>query len=350
MSFSRFLCVLALAFLMAGCGAPVEGVSGTGMDTGTLSLRITDAPIDNAKSVVVQFSAVQIRGVDTSQNIDFNFDPPKSIDLLTLQGSQAAVLLADETVPAGIYNELRLIVDADPNVEDSYISFNDNPDVKNELKVPSGSQSGLKLKGPVTVGANQSARYTVDFDVRKSIVKSGNPNNPKYHLKPVLRLVEDNQTGSISGSVDASLLSQAAGCSDDNVDSHNAVYVYQGFNVTPDDIDMDESSVEPVVTALVKYDAVLDSHRYEVAFLQMQTTNSCSRKYKTYRLWQARQSPSVFRRFHNLNSKKIGGRTRFSAGDLIVVCLLFSERFNGTLNYPRKKISHLQSLLHNVCR
>jgi hypothetical protein len=267
MSFYRFFCVLALALLMGGCGSSSEGVSGTGIDSGSLSLSITDAPIDDAESVVVQFSAVQIRGSDEAQNIDFNFDTPRSIDLLTLQGSQSLVLLADENVPAGTYNEIRLIVDAADNVEDSYITFKDSPDVKLDLTVPSGAQSGLKVKGPVTIRANESARYTIDFDVRKSIVKTGNPNNPQYLLKPVLRLVEDNQTGAIAGSVDASLLSSSAGCSDNIEDSHNAVYVYQGHNVSPDDIDMDENSVEPVVTGLVTYDAVSDTHRYEVAFL-----------------------------------------------------------------------------------
>lgn len=252
--------VIIFSLLSAGCSSSGED------ESGQMSLRITDAPIDEATSVVVEFSEVQIRGSDATQNINFKFDTPKSIDLLALQGLNTESLFSNETVPAGVYNEVRLLINAQPGTVDSYIVLQQGGQ-QHELTVPSGSESGLKVKGTFSVPVNGSSSFTVDFDVRKSIVMSGNANSAngiKYHLKPVLRLVEDSQVGSISGSVDSALVS-AASCSDSEMDTHNAVYVFSSAGVTPDDIDAD--AIEPVISALVKYDATSDSYRYQAAFL-----------------------------------------------------------------------------------
>jgi len=251
--------ILGLSLLSAGCGTS-ENNSGT---TGSLSLNITDAPIDTANSVVVQFSAVQIRGTEASQNIDFNFDTPKSIDLLLLQGSESESLFTNETVPAGTYDEVRLIVDAEDGTQDSFIVLTEGGQ-QHDLSVPSGSQSGLKIKGSFVVPANGSASFTADFDVRKSIVKSGNPDNPKYHLKPVIRIVDNAEVGHIQGTVDTALLTDP-GCSDADADTYNAVYVFEGSAITPDDIDGD--TIEPVVASLLKYDSLSDTYSYEAGFL-----------------------------------------------------------------------------------
>ena len=272
MKLISFASIIALTLVMAGCGSSSEDSSDTGQDssdTGSMSLSITDAPIDDASSVVVQFSEVQVRGAESSQNLNFTFDPPKSIDLLTLQGTSTEVLFTDVEVPAGVYDEIRLIINAEEGTEDTYIVLVEGGE-QHDMTVPSGSQSGLKVKGPLTVTANATASFTIDFDVRKSIVKSGNENSKngvKYHLKPVLRIVDNSEVGNVSGTIDATLLPQAAGCSDDDVMTGNAVYIYEGLGVIPDDIDLDEATVEPVVTTLVEYDSVSDTYNYELAFL-----------------------------------------------------------------------------------
>ena len=265
MKFISLASIIALTLVMAGCGSSSQD-SG---DTGSMSLSITDAPIDDASSVVVQFSEVQVRGAESSQNLNFTFDPPKSIDLLTLQGTATEALFIDEAVPAGVYDEIRLIINAEEGTVDTYIVLVEGGE-QHDMTVPSGSQSGLKVKGPLTVPANATASFTIDFDVRKSIVKSGNENSKKgvkYHLKPVLRIVDNSEVGNVSGTIDATLLTQAAGCSDDDVMTGNAVYIYEGLGVIPDDIDLDEATVEPVVTTLVEYDSVSDTYNYELAFL-----------------------------------------------------------------------------------
>lgn len=269
-----FASIVTMVVFIVGCGSSSQnssGISGSGSTdgTGTMSLKLTDAPIDGASKVVVQFSEVQLRGADSSQNLNFTFDPPKSIDLLTLQGTATEDLLVDKQVPAGVYDEIRLIINAEVGTEDTYIVLEEGG-LQQDMTVPSGSQSGLKVKGPLTVTANATASFTIDFDVRKSIVKSGNVNSAngvKYHLKPVLRIVDNSAVGIISGTIADTLLSQAAGCSDIDPMTNNAVYVYAGLDVIADDIDLNDNTAEPIVTGLIEYDSVLNEYSYEVAFL-----------------------------------------------------------------------------------
>jgi hypothetical protein len=248
------------ALLLSACG------DSSSQSTAPVTLNITDAPVDEADAVVVQFSSVTLKS-DGNDDLLFEFNPPKSIDLLALQGLASQPLIENEEIPAGEYNQIRLAVNAEfDDVMDSYITVNS---VDYELRVPSGSQSGLKINTPFTVAAGSSgisvadenAVYTIDFDLRKSVVNPGG--QPGYFLKPVLRLVQNINTGSVSGSVDSGLLI-GGNCSDSDPLTGNAVYVFGG-SVTPDDFD--GIGVEPVTTSLVSFDAGTGTYSYEVGYL-----------------------------------------------------------------------------------
>ena len=257
--------VILLAFSLGACdsGAPTsrdDGVSGTG---GSFSLQVTDAPIDDANKVVIEFVGAELRGGDLDQPLVFDF-PPKSIDLLALQGVSTATLLDHEPVPPGTYDELRLKINADEDSElESFIELTDGS--RHELIVPSGAQSGLKIKRDLLIPEEGNALFTIDFDVRRSIVVAGRIGTPnvRFHLKPVLRLVDNRETGDIVGQVDAALLT-APSCSDADPLSDNAVYLYAGADVVPDDIDnSDDTDVEPVASSLVD-----DAGQYVIGFLE----------------------------------------------------------------------------------
>ena len=74
----------------------------------------------------------------------------------------------------------------------------DEEDLIYELFVPSGGQTGYKAVGTFTVPINGEVEITADFDVRKSIVKRGVLD--EYLLKPTIRLIVNNQAGTIAGS------------------------------------------------------------------------------------------------------------------------------------------------------
>lgn len=232
-------------------------VSGNGP---TFTLRVTDAPIDDAISVVLSFTEVRLRNTNGNWTTH-TFNTPRSIDMLQLQGTKTADLLVDKPVEVGNYDEIRLLVDAAPMA--NYVL---DPGGMVELKIPSGSSSGLKIKGNFSVLDNRPASLVMDLDLRQSIKMAGN--SGKYILKPVLRLVSDKDAGHIRGTVDPVSLGLMPACSDKDPNTYNAAYVYAGHNVTPDDIDQGSpQSLAPFATTSITYDNALMGYLYEAAFL-----------------------------------------------------------------------------------
>ncbi|EMR02440.1 DUF4382 domain-containing protein [Cesiribacter andamanensis] len=196
--------MLHKGLLLSLCLAGLAMVSCTNDEpaSGTLSLRLTDAPTDaeTIAGVYVTIEAVEYRYEDEWHSFEA-FDGPKSLNLLDLTEGKTE-LLGDFEVPAGTYSELRFILNAatnggSPASEATYIQFTNG--TTEPLYVPSGTQSGYKAKGSFDVPVNGSVFITADFDVRKSVVQSGA--SGKWILKPVIRLVVNEQAGTIEGQV-----------------------------------------------------------------------------------------------------------------------------------------------------
>jgi hypothetical protein len=66
------------------------------------------------------------------------------------------------------------------------------------LSTPSAEQSGLKLQVHQTFVAGEKYYLLLDFDANQSIVLQG---NGEYKLKPVLRIINAEISGSIKGSI-----------------------------------------------------------------------------------------------------------------------------------------------------
>ncbi|WP_017731669.1 DUF4382 domain-containing protein [Nafulsella turpanensis] len=170
---------------------------------GTLSLSLTDAPTDaeDIAGVYVTITGVEYRAEGESWQPLENFGEPYKVNLLDLTNGETA-LLGDFSVEAGNYDGLRFILDAAENGGSvnnpaTYLEFTDGRQVP--LFVPSGTQSGYKAKGTFSVPVNGTVFITADFDVRKSVVEAGA--SGKYLLKPTIRLVVNEQAGTISGTV-----------------------------------------------------------------------------------------------------------------------------------------------------
>lgn len=248
MSSYKTIAVIGLASAtLWGCNLNSGGGSG---GSGRLSLDVTDAPVDEASEVNVVFEGVVLQAADGDRT-EITFDEPKSINLLDLQGGETEALLEDETLAAGEYNWMRLMVNDDSNIV--------VPAGKFSLDIPSGENTGLKLVQGFTVPVNGDAAYTIDFDLRKSVVKTGQ-SSPVYKLKPALRLVDNTEVGSIAGTVDETVISDACDSEDTG-----AVYVFEGAGVTP--VDVQGSEEDPIASGLVSYDEDNTSYSYEVAFL-----------------------------------------------------------------------------------
>ena len=245
--------------------AETDGGSGRGgSQNGFLTLSITDAPIDHAEEVWVQFDGVRLKPLSDSEDdvITLSFDPAKNIQLLALQGQNSVAMLIDETLPAGEYEWLRLDVSAENDgVLDSYIKIDDNS--VHELSIPSGSESGLKIIGGLEVIANTPTSMTIDFDLRKSVVMTG---TGEYKLKPVLKLMDDSEVGAIEGIVELSALTDDD-CTDEDPATGNAVYLFEGLNAEPDDVDGVDP--DPLASAIPVLNNASGEYEYSFGFLPL---------------------------------------------------------------------------------
>lgn len=191
---------LITPFLFSSCNEDGNSTSGTG----TLKLSITDAPIETDGITAVNIGVKEIQyHVEGEKWQTLEGFEPDTFNLLELTGGESE-LLGQFELGTGTYTQLRFIL-ATPEWNESstianpgcYLEFEDG--ATQPLFVPSGAQTGYKATGSFTVPVNGQVAVTADFDARKSVVKAGK--SGKYILKPTIRLIGDNQAGSISGSV-----------------------------------------------------------------------------------------------------------------------------------------------------
>jgi len=249
-------CWLAVACsALAACNSDDDG------STGRISVAVTDSPVDYAEAVVVQFTGVELKPKEGAA-ISRDFVTPKTLDLLALQNGERAMLLDGEEVPAGEYLWMRLKVVADPDVAgDSYITI-DGADC--ELRIPSGDERGLQMIRGFTVGVGTTTDFTVDFDLRRSVLKPPGQttvvpvcDGQAYQLKPVLRVVDNLEVGTIAGTVDSTFIAGRCDSTTSGVYPGN-VYLFGPVTETepgtPDDYDGiwdDPNGADPIASAMV---------------------------------------------------------------------------------------------------
>lgn len=170
-----------------------------------MDVHLTDAPGDY-EEVNIEVQGLRIHftpaGMDTVEMnpekdgewIDLPVDP-MTVNLLDLQNGVDTLLSSAELDP-GYYRELRLMLGGNNTVVVDGST--------NDLKVPSGQQSGYKIKFETELEAGEDIDVVVDFDASRSVHKAGN--SGKYILKPVLKAFvetgDDVETGSIIGVVE----------------------------------------------------------------------------------------------------------------------------------------------------
>jgi Domain of unknown function (DUF4382) len=161
----------ASLLMIAGCS---KDQSSPAKGTSNLTIQLTDNPY-NATEVNVQILQVRVNFKGDSTGW-MDLDTKDSIyNLLDLQNG-VVTPLAQGNVPADTLREIRFILGDSNSIKIGNDVF--------PMKVPSGSESGLKIKLNKKLHATLDS-LVIDFDAALSIVKTG---NDKYILKPVLKI------------------------------------------------------------------------------------------------------------------------------------------------------------------
>lgn len=188
----------ATALSLAAC---TKKDTDTGSATGPakMEVRLTDSPGD-FREVNIDVRNVQIHVSDDNTASgwqDMTLVRPGIYNLLNLVNGNSA-LLTSADFPAGRISQLRLILGPDNSVV--------TRDGTYPLKVPSGGESGLKLKINADLTANVTYQLLLDFDVAKSVKDHGGSNrDEKFKLKPVIRTIATAVAGGIRGTVTPAL-------------------------------------------------------------------------------------------------------------------------------------------------
>ncbi len=156
--------------------------------TGRLELRLVDAPADDVKEIIVTITRVEAHVTGGGGWLTLG-KQTATIDLLKLQNGTFAQLGVTK-MPTGKVTQLRLYVKEDgPN----YVTTPDG--VQHPLKVPSGPQSGIKIKGGFHWNKCAMGNVTIDFDGKKSIHVHPTGGKDLWILRPVVRLKSVSVTG-----------------------------------------------------------------------------------------------------------------------------------------------------------
>lgn len=159
--------------------------------TSRIIISMVDSPGDyDEVNIDVQRIQIHLTSTETDGWLDLDNPNQGVINILELTNG-VSVIIADSEIPSGRVSQVRLILGENNNLVIG--------DEVHDLKVPSGSQSGIKLQVQETLTEGITYSLKLDFDASKSIVQRG---NGKYSLKPVINVIEEATSGAIEGEVE----------------------------------------------------------------------------------------------------------------------------------------------------
>ena len=180
-----------------------------------VSFRLTDAPCDY-DHLFIDIEALEIHSDSNGWESITPFNAG-IYDLLELTNGLDTLLCTTE-LPEGKISQIRLILGDDNQlVVDG---------TTHDIKIPSGSQSGLKLNLHKYLDAGTSYTIWLDFDVCKSVIEKG---NGSYSLKPVIRTFADSTNGKLKGYIQPDSLPTYVYAIDNNNDSILSITNPDGF-------------------------------------------------------------------------------------------------------------------------
>ncbi len=189
----RIISGLVALTLLAGLGLAGACTEAVQAKTGTIEVRVTDAPPGyEIISIVVTVSEEEGEGVKARGAVDDGdgewvtidiIDDNNPFDLTELEDGLQEVLAMTE-VPAGKYTQIRMNI---ASVVVTYLKDGDTEETTVEATLPSGE---LKFVRPFDVVAEETTTLLLDFIADKSVIITGATQDEqvKVIFKPVVKL------------------------------------------------------------------------------------------------------------------------------------------------------------------
>ena len=206
---SGIILLLCISYFLLACDAGGGGSSSG--EIGTISMSLTDAMSNRFNAVYVTINDVQVHtigdsnGNDSWQSVSAP-NLPKTFNLYDLtNGVREEIGLADLAI--GRYTQMRLIIGTLPDDSMNQLSEThpyanyviDSDDDYQELNIPSGIQTGLKIVHGFAISKDQTTELILDFNAEKSVVIAGDSGN--WLLMPTIKVGRTDELSIIRGKV-----------------------------------------------------------------------------------------------------------------------------------------------------
>lgn len=236
--------IVGLLALLAGCEGDV-----------TTDLA-TELPADPDITQV----ATNIRGLEfrtsSGGSETMEFRTSEQANLIDLADDNGVLrLFTSEQLSDGNYTGVRLLFDED-RANDAFVSIATTGTAVREFPLNLAAADFASLSFNIEDNERSSDSFTLVLDLRKSLSFDGN--SDEFTLTPSLRTVVTSQMSSMGGTV-------SVGCGIGDSLARGAVYLFQGRDVTPDDID--GTGVEPFATAPIFTSSQGNSFFYTLRYL-----------------------------------------------------------------------------------
>lgn len=297
-----------ISWLVVSCGGSSGGnsseiappVTSPPATTPLVSFSVSDAPSDAVTSVNITISSITLKSENDDEydesgltfDILDNEGTPSTvtIDLMDYQNGDTKLIISNVELPTGSYKNLILNTSGCPQNQNGSTEFCwvvDSEGIKT-LKTPSNK---LKL-GDLDITSDTEQSYNIEFNLRSSMTNTAG--GASYNLKPHgIRVVNNDNTGSLAGTVNANLLNSADGCEmvfEENTDHGKIVYLYAGEIseqvIMADEYDpelaqneLPDNLIGPYASESISFDAEKNEYSYQFSHLSAGTYTaafSCS--------------------------------------------------------------------------
>ena len=201
--------LLFTSFFLFACDGGGGGSSSG--EVGTVSMSLTDAMSNEFNAVCVTINDVQVHmqgngnGNNSWQSVGAP-NLPKTFNLYDLtNGVREEIGIAD--LKTGPYTQMRLIIGTVPDDGINELSqahpyanyVIDIDDDYQELKIPSGINTGIKIVHGFEISPNTTTELILDFNAEKSVIVAGD--SGIWHLKPTIKCGTPEELSIIKGKV-----------------------------------------------------------------------------------------------------------------------------------------------------
>jgi len=163
------LIVIILNLIMVG----LSGCIINGEGKGVLMLQITDAPPEiKITEALINISNIEVHLIATGWYTVIVEE--QTLDLIQLKNVKKA--LGNKTLPVGRYTQIRF------NIDNAFVTIDG---IEYKLTIPSKT---IQLISPFSINKNETTTLTIDFDVQKSVHKTG---NDKYIMNPTIKVKQE---------------------------------------------------------------------------------------------------------------------------------------------------------------